>query len=128
MVCENRRMSFLMGKLLELQRQQRRFELLVREAPSLSLPSAGLGRIAELLRQTPGDGLSGLLRSPSAPEVPNALVEVTAKQLLAGASGLQALAAYPLDSPKMLDAAKAHDVDERILREVHEQLDQQQRR
>lgn len=89
-----------MGKLLEVQRQADIYTRLLNPAPGLDIYRPDDGELARWL-------LSFELRA-------------TTPILLREPLALEVVKEYPLDSPQMLNAAKAHGVDEQILRAVHE--------
>ena len=123
-------MSYLMGQFMRLQREQTAFERLIQEAPAMGLPRADQAGIKALLPARSDTDLRLLLEQALMPartllSVPPATA--TAVRLLSDPRSQRALSEYPLDSPKLLGAARAHGVDERILTEVAEELNREGR-
>ncbi|MXG88433.1 hypothetical protein [Nocardioides flavescens] len=129
MVCENQRMSFIMGALLEAQREQAAFERLLSEGPKLGLPRADRAHVGRLLSPVDDSDLERSLhqaREPVRTLLTVSPFEVAVSELQSSRA-LEALSEYPLDSPKLLGAAQVHGIDERILTEVAEALQRKRR-
>ena len=125
MVCESRQMSYLIGKLMQFQRQRDIYDRLLNTAPGLDLSRTGTAELARFLQQRTTDPLTALLRADVKPPTTGLqLVQTLSADLLQEPTAWDALERYPLGSPKMLGAAKAHGLDERLLIEVEQQLDE----
>ena len=102
-------MSRIVGRLIKFQRQRNSYNRILTIAPGLDFAEGDQGELARLkgsVKVTPSNELVQVLTAPFQTE-----------------SVQEALERYPLNSPKMLGAAKAHGIDERILREVRDYLD-----
>jgi hypothetical protein len=118
-------MNYLIGKLMRLQAQRDLYDRVLRPAPGLDLARPGSAELARFLEQRTVDPLTELLRSTVAPSSSElAIVRTLGSALLRDSPAQAALDRYPLNSPKMLGAAKDHGIDERILIEIQDQLDE----
>lgn len=106
MPCDNPRVARLVRKLIDFQRQRDLYDRLLNVAPGLDLSKPDDGSLSRFLLTQP------VRRSILVPSI-----EPFREPLV-----LEAVKEYPLDSPKMLGAAKAHGIPESILQYVFESI------
>ena len=115
-------MSRIVGRLIKFQRQRNSYNRILTIAPGLDFAEGDQGELARFLAERTTDPLLDLLKGSVKVTPSNELVQVLTAPFQTE-SVQEALERYPLNSPKMLGAAKAHGIDERILRGVRDYLD-----